>query len=47
MHHCRLLLVVHSILVEVAGVEPASSECHIGLVPIRYPIAPPLAYSVK
>lgn len=35
MHLCRLLQVVHSIRMEVAGVEPASSGRHIGFIPIR------------
>ena len=36
MHRCRLLQVVLSIHMEVAGVEPASSEWHIGFIPIRF-----------
>jgi hypothetical protein len=36
VHRCRLLQFVLSIHMEVAGVEPASSEWRLGFIPIRF-----------
>jgi hypothetical protein len=47
VHRCSLPQVVLSILVEVAGVEPASSEWHIGLIPIRYQSHPRVLFQIS